>query len=188
MLKEYSLALISLLKGVVYDHQKAAWANLADHEADVKRYFAAVGLELFVDKSEGYAFLRQVEFEDDVSIPKLAERRQLEFYTSLLCLVLRKYLLEEDAQSGALRAIISQQEIINRIKLFMPSATDEAKQQDKIITTINKVVDLGFLRKVEDNTDNYEIYRIIRGFVTADEIDNTLKRLEAYAAEKKLGE
>lgn len=188
MLKEYSLSLISLLKGVVYDHQKAAWDNLREHEADVKKYFSSLGLELFLDKSEGYAFLRQTEFEEEVSVPKLAERRQLEFYTSLLCLVLRKYLLEEDAQSGAVRAIIPQQEIINRIKLFMPSASDEAKQQDKIIATINKVVDLGFLRKVEDNTDNYEIYRIIKGFVTADEIDKTLKKLEAYAAEKKLGE
>lgn len=70
----------------------------------------------------------------------------------------------------------------------MPSAPDEAKQQDKIITTINKVIDIGFLRKVEGNTDNYEIHRIIKGFVNADEIDAALKRLESYAAEKKLTE
>jgi hypothetical protein len=188
MIKEYSLSLISLLKGVVYEHQKAAWANLTDHEADVKKYFSTIGLELFMDKSEGYAFLRQVEFEEEVDIPRLAEKRQLDFYTSLLCLVLRKYLLENDAQGGMVRAIIPQQEIVNRVKLFMPTAPDEAKQQDKIITTINKVIDIGFLRKVEDNTDNYEIHRIIKGFVNADEIDSTLKRLEAYAAEKKLAE
>lgn len=58
MLKEYSLSLISLLKGVVYDHQKPAWTNLVDHEADVKKYFSTIGLELFMDKSEGYAFLK----------------------------------------------------------------------------------------------------------------------------------
>ena len=68
----------------------------------------------------------------------------------------------------------------------MPSVPDEAKQQDKIITTINKVIDIGFLRKVEDNTDNYEIHRIIKGFVNADEIDAALKRLEMYAADKKI--
>lgn len=188
MIKEYSLSLISLLKGVVYEHQKAAWTNLTDYEADVKKYFSTIGLELFMDKSEGYAFLKQIDFEEETDLPKLAEKRQLDFYTSLLCLVLRKYLLENDAQGGTVRAIIPQQEIINRVKLFMPSAPDEAKQQDKIITTINKVIDIGFLRKVEDNADNYEIHRIIKGFVNADEIDNTLKRLEAYAAEKKTTE
>jgi hypothetical protein len=185
MIKEYSLSLISLLKGVVNDHQKNAWANLLDYEADVKKYFSTIGLELFIDKSEGYAFLRQTEFEEEVEVPKLAEKRQLDFYTSLLCLVLRKYLLEIDAQGGIVRAIIPQQEIVNRVKLFIPSAPDEAKQQDKIITTINKVIDIGFLRKVEDNTDNYEIHRIIKGFVNADEIDVALKRLESYAVEKK---
>ena len=173
------------MKGVVYEHQKIAWSNLLSYEADVKKYFATIGLDLFLDKSEGYAFLKQVEFEEEVNIPRLAEKRQLNFYVSLLCLVLRKYLLENDAQGGTLRAIITQQEIINRVKLFMPSVPDEAKQQDKIITTINKVIDIGFIRKLEDNTDNYEIHRIIKGFVNADEIDSTLKRLESYAAEKK---
>jgi hypothetical protein len=183
MIKEYSLSLISLLKGVVYDHHKPVWANLVDYEADVKKCFSTLGLELFIDKSEGYAFLKQVEFEEEVNIPKLAEKRQLDFYVSLLCLVIRKYLLENDAQGGTVRAIISQQEIISRVKLFMPAASDEAKQHDKIITTINKVIDIGFLRKLDDNTDNYEIHRIIKGFVNADEIDSTLSRLETYAAE-----
>jgi hypothetical protein len=188
MIKEYSISLIALLKGVVYDHQKAAWANLTDYEADVKRYFSTIGLELFMDKSEGYAFLKQVEFEEVVDVPRLAEKRQLDFHVSVLCLVLRKYLLENDAQGGTVRAIIPQQEIISRVLLLMPVASDEAKQQDKIVTAIHKVIDIGFLRKLEDNTDNYEIHRIIKGFVNADEIDDTLKRLETYAAEKRTTE
>lgn len=189
MIKEYSLSLISLLKGVVYDTQKIAWANLIDYETDVKKYFSTIGLDLYLDKSEGYAYLKQIEFEEEVEIPKVAEKRQLNFHVSLLCLVLRKYLLEHDAQGGTVRAIISQQEIINRVKLFMPTAPDESKQQDKIIATINKVIlEMGFLRKLEDNTDNYEVHRIIKGYVNADEIDDTLKRLENYATEKKITE
>jgi len=185
MIKEYSLSLITLLKGVLYETQKAAWANLIAYEPDVQNYFSTIGLDLYLDKSEGYAYLRQVVFEEE-ELPKVAEKRQLNFYVSLLCLVLRKYLLEHDAQGGTVRAIISQQEIINRVKLFMPSATDEAKQQDKIIATINKVIqDMGFLRKLDDNTNNYEVHRIIKGFVNADEIDDTLRRLESFAAEKK---
>lgn len=188
MVQEYSLSLIALLKGIVYDHQKDVWENLLRYEADVKKYFQPVGLELYFDKSEGYAFLRQREWEDETSLPRLAEKRQLNFMTSLLCIVLRKYLLEHDAQGGSVRSIINEQEIINRTKIFLPVTNDEAKQQEKIVGTINKVMDIGFLRKLEDQEKNYEIHRIIKGFVNADVIDDTLKKLKSYAEDKQVSE
>jgi len=184
MTREYSLSLITLLKGILYNHQKDAWENLLQYEPEIKKYFTAIGLDVYIDKSEGYAYLQQNEPEEEEEMPRLAEKRQLNFFTSLLCIVLRKYLLEQDAQGGTVRAIITQQEIINRTKTFLPAAPDEAKQQDKIITTINKVIDIGFLRKLEDNSNNYEIHRIIKGFVNACVIDEMLQKLERYAAEK----
>jgi hypothetical protein len=184
---EYSLSLITILKGPVYNHQKEVWENLLHYEPDVKKYFSPLGLDLFLDKSEGYAFLRPRERnEEDVQLPKLTEKRQLNFLTSLLCIVLRKFLLEHDAQGGSVRSIINEQEIINRAKVFLPGANDEAKQQEKIITTINRILEIGFLRKLEDQEKNYEIHRIIKGFVNADVIDETLKRLQSYAEEKQL--
>jgi len=182
----YSLSLITLLKGILYDSQKAAWDNLLQFEAEVKKYFSPLGLSVYIDKSEGYAYLQQIEWEEEMELPRLAEKRQLNFFTSLLCIVLRKYLLEQDAQGGSVRAIITQQEIVQRTKAFLPGASDEAKQQDKIVTTINKIIDIGFLRKLDDEGNNYEIHRIIKGFVNADTIDDTLQRLERYAAEKHL--
>jgi len=181
----YSTSLIALLKGIVYSHQKETWENLLQYEADVKKYFIPIGLELFLDKSEGYAFLRQKEWEDDEKpLPRMADKRSLNFMTSLVCIVLRKFLLEHDAQGGSVRSIISEQEIINRVKVFLPNANDEAKQQEKINTAINKVVDIGFLRKLEDQEKNYEIHRIIKGFVNADVIDETLQKFRNYASEK----
>lgn len=189
MEREYSLSLIALLKGIVYNHQKETWENLLKHEPDVKKYFLPIGLELFLDKSEGYAFLRQKEWgEEETSLPRLAEKRQLNFLTSLLCIVLRKYLLEQDAEGGTVRSIISEPEILSRIKIFLPDALDEAKQHDRIISTINKVVDIGFLRKLEDQEKNYEIHRIIKGFINADVIDDALNKLQAYAGEKNTTE
>ena len=188
MSQQHAISLIALLKGIVYDHQKDAWESLLYYENDVKKYFATIGLEVYVDKSEGYAYLLQKETDEDNALPRLAEKRQLNFFTSLLCIVLRKYLLEHDAQGGTVRAIITQQEIINRIKLFLPTISDEARQQERIITTINKVIDIGFLRRLDDQNDNYEIHRIIKGFVNADVIDDTLGRLQAYATEKTITE
>ncbi|HTN08031.1 DUF4194 domain-containing protein [Agriterribacter sp.] len=183
----YSLSLIALLRGIVFNHQKEIWENLLRYEPDVKKYFQPVGLELYLDKSEGYAFLRQIQWEEEIELPRLAEKRQLNFFTSLLCIVLRKYLLEQDAQGGSVRSIISEQEMINRIKVFLPVTNDEAKQQEKIISTINRVVDIGFLRKLDDQEKNYEVHRIIKGFVNADVIGDTLRRLREYAAEKNIG-
>ncbi|MBX3255723.1 MAG: DUF4194 domain-containing protein [Chitinophagaceae bacterium] len=180
----YSLSLIALLKGIVFNHQKEIWDNLLRYEPDVKKYFQPVGLELYLDKSEGYAFLRQNQWEDDTELPRLAEKRQLNFLTSLLCIVLRKYLLEQDAQGGSVRSIISEQEMMNRIKVFLPVTNDEAKQQEKIISTINRVIDIGFLRKLDDQEKNYEVHRIIKGFINADVIDDTLRKLKEYAEEK----
>jgi hypothetical protein len=186
MTREYSLSLVTLLKGILYNHQKEAWENLLQYEAEVKKYFSAICLDVYIDKSEGYAYLEQNDPEEETQIPRLVEKRQLNFYTSLLCIVLRKYLLEQDAQGGTVRAIITQQDIINRARAFLPSAPDEAKQQDRIITSINKVIEIGFLRKLEDNSDNYEIHRIIKGFVNAAVIDEMLHKLERYAAEKNI--
>lgn len=183
----YSLSLIVLLKSIVYDHQKEVWENLLRYEPDIKRYFMPIGLELFLDKSEGYAYLKQKEWDEEENpLPRLVEKRQLNFLTSLLCIVLRKYLLEHDAQGGSVRSIISEQEIINRTKIFLSNTNDEAKQQEKIVSTINKVVDIGFLRKLEDQEKNYEVHRIIKGFVNADVIEETLKRLKNYASDKQV--
>lgn len=186
MTREYSLSLITLLKGILYNHQKNAWENLLQYEPEIKKYFSAIGLDVYIDKSEGYAYLQQNVPEEETDLPRLAEKRQLNFFTSLLCIILRKYLLEQDAQGGTTRAIITQQEIINRTKSFLPAASDEAKQQDKLITTINKVIEIGFLRKLDDNSNNYEIHRIIKGFVNAEVIDDMLQKLELYAADKNI--
>jgi hypothetical protein len=183
-MREYSPGLIALLKGIVYSQQKIVWENVLQYQAEIKKYFAAVGLDLYLDVSEGYAYLKQKELEEEMELPRLSEKRQLNFHISLLCLVLRKYLLEQDAQGGAARTIISYQEIVSRMKLFLPSAPDEAKQEDKISGTINRVIEIGFLRKLDDNSNNYEVHRIIKGFIDADVIDSTLRKLERYAKEK----
>lgn len=186
MTREYSLSLITLLKGIVYNHQKEVWENLLQYETDLKKYVGAMGLELYIDASEGYAYLRQrPAMEGEPELPRLSEKRQLNFYNSLLLLVLRKYLLEHDAQGGSLRSIITREEIVNRAKVFLPTGSDEAKQHDKIMTAINKVAELGFLRKLEDAGQNYEIHRILKGFVNADVVDETLQKLQQFASERK---
>src|SRR4051812_25852337 len=110
-MKPYSHILIALLKGIVYSHHEKVWDDLArpEHESGVKKYFADLNLDLIIDKSEGYAYLKQKVSEDleDEEVPRLFERRQLNFHVSLLCLLLRKHLVENDKEGESSKAILT---------------------------------------------------------------------------------
>ncbi|MEX2233139.1 MAG: DUF4194 domain-containing protein [Cyclobacteriaceae bacterium] len=181
----YSISLVTLLKGIVYDTQKETWENLLQYEVDVKKYYLAIGLDLYVDRSEGFAFLKQMELEDDPEIPRLIEKRHMSFMLTLVCLTLRKYLLENDAAGTSARAIITKQQIVERMKPFLPPSTDEAKQLEKIDTQIRKVIDEGFLRGLENEKDTYEVRRIIRAFIDADKVEEILEKLKGYKTDKE---
>ena len=55
MTKLYSHILVALLKGIVYSHNEKVWDELLkpENEADVKKYFADINLDVIIDKSEG---------------------------------------------------------------------------------------------------------------------------------------
>lgn len=183
MSKTYSNILIALLKGVVYSHNEKIWNELTkpEFELGVKKYFSDINLELIIDKSEGYAFLRQkVGEEENEESLKLIERRQLNFHVSLLCLILRKHLIENDREGDTNKAILSKEAIIDLVKPFYKDTTNEAAQQKQIETAIKKVTEEGFLRKMKTEEEQYEINRIIKAFIDADAVKDSLEILKAH--------
>jgi len=184
MTKPYSHILVALLKGIVYSHNEKVWDELLkpENEADVKKYFADINLELIIDKSEGYAYLKQRQSEDDEEeAPKLIERRQLNFHVSLLCLLLRKHLIENDREGESTKAILTKEEIIQLVKPFYKETTNEANQQKQMEAAMKRVIDEGFLRKMKTEDEQYEINRIIKAFVNADVVKDSLEKLKSYA-------
>lgn len=184
MTKPYSHILVALLKGIVYSHNEKVWNELLkpENEADVKKYFADINLELIIDKSEGYAYLKQRQSEDEEEeAPKLIERRQLNFHVSLLCLLLRKHLIENDREGESTKAILTREEIIQLVKPFYKETTNEANQQKQIEAAMKRVIDEGFLRKMKTEDEQYEINRIIKAFVNADVVKDSLDKLQTYA-------
>jgi hypothetical protein len=184
MIKSYSHILVALLKGVVYSHNEKVWDELLkpENEADVIKYFSDINLELIIDKSEGYAYLKQRQSEDDEEeAPKLIERRQLNFHVSLLCLLLRKHLIENDREGESTKAILTREEIIQLVKPFYKETTNEANQQKQIEAAMKRVIEEGFLRKMKTEDEQYEINRIIKAFVNADVVKDSLEKLQNYA-------
>jgi hypothetical protein len=183
-MKPYSNILISLLKGIVYSDNKY-WDDLLLYEADVKHYFADVYLDVIIDKSEGYAYLKQketAESENGDDALKLIDKRQLNFHVSLLCLLLRKNLIENDSEGESTKAILSKDEIVNLMKPFYKETSNEAKQLNQIQTAINKVVDEGFLRRMKTEEEQYEINRIIKAFVNAETVKEELEKLKNHTS------
>jgi hypothetical protein len=179
-----------LLKGVMYREDDARlWGALLDLHTRVRDYMAVLGLELMLDESEGYAFLRSrpEEAESDAApkVPRLIARRAISFPVSLLLALLRKRLAESDAGGGETRLILSRDEVVELVRVFLPHSSNEAKLIDQIETHINKIVELGFLRKlkVTSGPPGFEVRRILKAFVDAQWLSEFDARLAAYQAQ-----
>lgn len=179
-----SLPLIALFKGVVYaDQGNENWQRLLDGQAAIRDHVAVLGLELIVDEAEGYAFLRQrPEQEEEHALPRLMARRQLSYPVSLLLALLRKKLAEHDAGGGDLRLVLSREDIADLLRLFLPDSANEAKLMDRVGMDINKAVEMGFLRKLRGQDEQYEVRRILKAYVDAQWLAEFDQRLGEYAA------
>jgi len=189
-LHSLSRVLVPLMKGVVYQESDAQrWESLLKLQSRVQDHVAALGLELNLDESEGYAFLRTrtvEEYEDE--FPRLMAKRALSFPVSLLIALLRKRLVEFDVASGDTRLVLTHTEIVDMLRLFLPDSSNEAKLIDQIDTHLKKIIDLGFLRKMkasstDEKLERYEVKRIIRAFVDAQWLAAFDERLAEYSAQ-----
>jgi hypothetical protein len=177
-----SAVLVTLYKGVLYHDQKPElWQALLKLEGKVRDHVGLLGLELLVVEAEGHAYLSQrAPGEGDPEIPRLVQRRQLGYAVSLLLALLRKKLAEHDAAGGDSRLILSREQIVDLVRLFVADSSNEAKLVDRIDADINKVVELGFLRSLRGQDNQYEVRRIIKTFVDAQWVSDFAKRLEEY--------
>ncbi len=181
----FQKVVISLLQGVLYQNEQAElWLQLLNLQAEVQDYVSVLGLQLLVDEAEGYAYLRQritSDSEVDAALPRLIQKRPLSFPVSLLCVLLRKKLLEQDASGGDTRLILSEEQIIQMMQLYLPVQNNEVKLAGQMATAINKTIELGMLRRLTTDDKRFEVKRIIKALIDAD----WLASLEAKLAEYK---
>lgn len=185
---ELPAVLVPLLKGVLYrEDDVLRWSALLDLQARVRDYVAVLGLELTLDEAEGYAFLRSriegIEDEAGSRMPRLIARRPLSFPVSLLLALLRKKLAEFDANGGGTRLILSRDEVVEMIRVFMPQGSNEARLIDQLDGHINRIADLGFVRRLRGQAQTIEVQRIVKAFVDAQWLAQFDQRLAEYHAQ-----
>jgi len=175
-----SVAVVSLMKGIAdRESDPALWQSLIGIQSRVRDYVACLGLDLVLDEAEGYAYLRQRPAEDG-EVPRLVARRQLGYPVSLMLALLRKKLAEFDATSGEPRLILSRNDVVEMMRLFFADGSNQVRLNDRINTDLNRVVDMGFLRRLRGTDDKFEVRRILKAFVDAQWLADFDRHLAAY--------
>jgi len=199
---ELSQLMVHLLKGVLYrEEDERLWTSFLRLQTRVREQAAVLLLDLLLDEAEGYAFLRsRPDSDESEGLPRLIARRQLSYPVSLMLALLRKRMAEFDASGNDTRLVLSREEIVELIRVFLPDGTNETRLIDQVDSTIKKVGDLGFLRQLKSapglgsDKGHYEVRRILKAFVDAQWLAEFDARLAAYrtllsgeATEKQAG-
>jgi hypothetical protein len=184
---DFSGAVIALMGGIVDREDNAAlWQRLIDLRQRVAEYVAAMGLDLILDETEGYGYLRQRRAAPgEPEMPRLIARRQLGYSVSLLLVLLRRKLAEFDADGGdegSSRLIVDGTAIAEMARMFLADTANEAKLMDRVETDVRKIVEMGFLRRLRGSEDRFEVRRMLKSFVDAQWLNEFETRLAEYRA------
>jgi hypothetical protein len=132
-----------------------------------------------VDEVDEYAYLRQ---EENNSLPRLVQRYPLSYPVSMLLVELRKALGQMDTAGGDNRLVLTFADIMRRMEPFLPVSANEMKYRQTIEHIINQVVQLGFLLKLKDKEEAYEVRPVLRRFVDAQWLSEFADKLAEYEA------
>jgi len=183
--EEHAVAstVIALMRGVVYrEIDEGAWSTLTRQGAPVRDHFATLGVDVVLDDTEGYAFLRSHEEDpDDEPLPRLVRRRALTYNVSLLLVLLRKRLLEFETSAAEGKLVLSRDQIVDLLRLFLAESTNEARVIDQVDVTIKKAAELGFLRQLRGQPELWEVRRILKAYVDAQTLSDFAGKLTGYA-------
>jgi len=186
----YSRTLVALFKHVINKEiHREYWNTVINQKNRIIDYVGKIGLILILDETDGYCYLKQQTYGDGGDeIPRLIPRHALSYPVSLLLALLRKQLFEYDSATGDRRLIINARTICDHMRLFLRDSTNEAKIMNDITKCIERVEEMGFLRRLRGGDDDFEVQRVLCSFVDAEWLGNFNERLNAYKKYAESGE
>lgn len=181
----YAAAVRKLLKGVVY-HDDPDWALVRDYELPIREYLGKIGLGVHLDEIGNFAYLYDESRDDDNqdTLPALTTRRKLSFPDTLLLVLLRERLDEHEIRDldGA-RLILSDEDLHEMLQVFMQNYSDARRIETNTNTSVNRLVNYGFLTKRRDG--RYEVRPLIRAKISADELESIKAGLIDYVGQNE---
>lgn len=185
--RDWSIAAVRLLQGIVYVDDRREWDIVLRARQHLDGFFARIGLTLVVDETEGYAYVRQWTEEECPEgyeqVPRLVRRVPLGYGPTLLAVLLRDELRRhEEEQVQNERCVVETDAILDQWRAFFPPAHDEVKQRKELGAALNKLCELGFVRRFADDPEQWEVRRILKARLPAAELENLRAQLmEAVA-------
>jgi Domain of unknown function (DUF4194) len=183
----YAPVMLKMLQSPLFSGEVTAWNMLLSHLTPVQEYFARIGLEVRLNEEDGYAYLHQPALEDDegeaITLPRLTRRDRLTYHATLLCVLLREWIDQfESTHLDAGKCTITDVQIHELVSPFLLARTDERAIQRRITSAIERLIDLGFLKRMP-NTDNpayFEVRRILKAKIDAEKLTEIKEKLARY--------
>ena len=182
--KPYAHVIVKLLNGVIYDENEKLWNDLLQYQVPVSQFFEQIAIDVIVDKKDGYAYLKQIEIDEEGNTIGLVRRIPLKYESSLICVFLREMLDDFEINNVDQRNLyITHKQLKDHIELFFKEKANKVKLLSQFDNHINNIVELGFLKKIgnsENSKDEtrYEVKRIIKAKITNDVLEDFKKKLE----------
>lgn len=188
--RDWSVPAVWLLRGVVYAEDEQPWNLLLSNVSRLEEYFARLGLRLVVDEPQGMAYLRQLtedELTDGYSaLPRLFRSSRLRYGPTLMCVLLRdeyRRFEEQDLQNE--RCVVEEDALFDQWKVYFPVSEDEVRQQRQMLAALRKLEELGFVRHFSDDPPAWEVRRILKARLSAEQLDELRNQLSAAAEQRK---
>lgn len=183
----YTPIFIRLLKGPVEYLDKSAWEQLLQYQGELTRFLQQLGLQLVLEKEDGYAYLEQTRLGEDDSVAGWVRRIQLGYEESILLVLLRDMMAEFEVGEATTRELVrKRREIKEYAELFFKENPSRVKFIRDLDRLIDRVEELGFLEKAEDSelTDEqkFRIKKIIKARVDNEVLENFKQQLSEHAA------
>jgi hypothetical protein len=167
--------LVQLLRGPSIDVRRHAklWPILLRDETVVTSRLHDIFLNLVIDREQGVAFTRQMDFEQ-LDIPILLRKAPLTFIESVLVLFLRLRLTQADAQGD--RAVVSITEMMEHMSVFERQPNpDHAKFERQCMSAVEKVKVHSLLHKLKGADERYEVSQTLKLLFSAEDIQALTK-------------
>ncbi len=180
--------LIRLLRhGVILAKQSAHhFQNVCRYQQPLRQHLADMYLLLVLDEAAGVAFIASIDesTDDDTvntnDLPSLLTRRTLSLYDTIVLLILRKHYQERET-AGEQRIIIDIDRMESYLCPFMPLINSYKLARQKLLATLQKLVEKRLLTAVRGSEARFEITPVIRYVVNADFLETMLADYQQLA-------
>jgi len=180
--RERGIVAVNLLQGVVYEQDENLWTLLLSNESDLSEYFIEIGLTLIIDRTEGFAYLRQLGDDERTEgyerLPRLFKKTPLGYPSTLLSVLLREeYRKFEEEDLDNERCVVEVDSLLDLWKSFFPANSDEVNLRKGLIKALNQLEKLKFVSKLKSEADSWEVRKLLKVRIPAEELEHLRDRL-----------